>query len=91
MFELKGVRCQSCGVSLVTDDVGGGTEAHGKKTTTYCSNCYRDGRFTQSITLSEMVALVEDRLKAEKVPWVMRKLFAAKIPSLKRWRGVGSL
>ena len=39
--------CQSCGMPHAKDPGGGGSEADGTKSTTYCSLCYKDGAFTQ--------------------------------------------
>ena len=38
--------CQSCGMPMKRDEKGGGTEADGTKSGTYCSHCYQDGRLT---------------------------------------------
>ena len=37
--------CQSCGMPLKRDEEHGGTEADGSRSATYCSHCYRQGRF----------------------------------------------
>jgi hypothetical protein len=32
--------CQSCGMPLSKDELGGGTEKDGRISTKYCSHCY---------------------------------------------------
>jgi hypothetical protein len=45
MSEIK-KSCQSCGMPLKRDLKGGGTNADGSKSITYCSYCYENGAFT---------------------------------------------
>ena len=37
--------CQSCGIPLKKDKMGGGTNIDGSKSILYCSYCYVHGRF----------------------------------------------
>lgn len=83
--------CQSCGMPL-TDEFFG-TNADGSKNTEYCIYCYKDGAFTQNVTMDEMIEhnlkyldefnavggthLTPDRARGE-----MREFF----PTLKRWK-----
>ena len=65
MFRPKGPACQSCGMPLSKDPLGGGTNADGSLSSEYCSHCYRKGVFTQpNITAQEMTALVEGKLRS---------------------------
>ena len=41
MFKPKGPFCQSCGMPLSRDSLGGGTNADGSSSTEYCSHCFR--------------------------------------------------
>ena len=60
MLGPKGPFCQSCGMPLNRDQLGGGTNADGSRTTEYCSHCFQDGRFTEpNISVDEMMAKVE--------------------------------
>jgi hypothetical protein len=43
----KGPFCQSCGMPLSRDQLGGGTNADRSRSTEYCSHCYQSGRFTE--------------------------------------------
>lgn len=46
--------CQSCAMPLAAfDDLG--TEEAGGASVTYCAHCYKDGKFTHSRTLDNMV------------------------------------
>jgi hypothetical protein len=47
MFGPKGPFCQSCGMPLSKDPLGGGTNADGSRNTEYCSHCYKSGCFTE--------------------------------------------
>ena len=46
--------CQSCGMPLDNDPDKGGTNSDGSKSDKYCSYCFRNGIFTQNISLDEM-------------------------------------
>jgi len=79
--------CQSCGMPLKRDELGGGTEANGTKSTMYCSHCYQNGRFVfPDITLEQMQARVREKIVEFGMPGFMAGLFTRKIPSLARWR-----
>jgi hypothetical protein len=80
--------CQSCGMPLSRDVRGGGTNADGSRSRTYCSHCYAGGRFTQpGITAAGMQALVKGKLREMGLPGFVGWLFARKIPKLARWSG----
>ena len=69
------------------DPLGGGTTADGSLTTEYCSHCYRQGAFTQpNITVEEMTALVEGKLRSIHFPGFLARRFAKDVPTLGRWR-----
>ncbi|MGZ5283101.1 MAG: zinc ribbon domain-containing protein, partial [Bacteroidia bacterium] len=56
--------CQSCGMPFKNDPQGGGSNADGSKSTTYCSYCYVSGEFTRpKMTVTEMQQLVKTKLK----------------------------
>lgn len=79
--------CQSCGMPLKKDALGGGTNADGSPSQMYCSKCYADGKFIKpDMTVSEMQALVKDKLKAMGFPGFMAGWFSKGIPGLARWR-----
>jgi hypothetical protein len=73
---------------MSSDRNGGGTESDGiTRSIEYCSNCYRNGMFTEpDITVEEMIAKVQARLLAAGVPEpvVERNLWA--VYGLDRWR-----
>lgn len=83
--------CQSCGMPLTDDDKG--TNTDGSRSEDYCGYCYRDGKFTQDMTMEEMIdycARFADKinehtgwnLTTEQVKEHMRQFF----PRLKRWK-----
>ncbi|WP_237389678.1 zinc ribbon domain-containing protein [Bacillus sp. USDA818B3_A] len=79
--------CQSCGMPLAKDELGGGTEKNGTKSITYCSHCYKDGEFTlPELTMEEM----KDRVKEKIVEFGMLKfiagMFTRNIHKLERWK-----
>ena len=79
--------CQSCGMPMEKDALGGGTNADASKNTKYCSLCYEDGKFKDSFTsANEMVAFVKDILKKQGISPVKRWFFTMHIPKLERWR-----
>lgn len=78
--------CQSCGMPLKQDVNGGGTNADGTKSKVYCSHCYQEGKFTQSITVGEMKARVKTKLREMGFPAFMTAVFTRNIPKLERWK-----
>ena len=79
--------CQSCGMPLKQDPIGGGTNTDGSKSLMYCSHCYRSGQFTRpDITALEMKNLVVEKLVEMKFPRFIAKFFAMNIPKLERWK-----
>jgi hypothetical protein len=49
--------CQSCGMPLEKSVKGEdfGTNADGAKNNDYCAYCYKDGKFTQDVTMDGMI------------------------------------
>lgn len=86
--------CQSCGMPLTEDNRG--TEADGSRSEDYCIYCYKDGRFTQDMTMEQMIDFCAQftdeinrqsgqHLTQEQAKEMMRKFF----PHLKRWKTPG--
>ena len=79
--------CQSCGMPLKKDEKGGGTNADGSTSTTYCSHCYDLGKFVQpDITAQEMQVFVKGKLKEMGFPGFLAGFFTKGIPKLERWK-----
>ncbi|TNE56019.1 MAG: hypothetical protein EP344_12980 [Bacteroidetes bacterium] len=79
--------CQSCGMPLKRDPMGGGTEADGSKSLMYCSHCYVNGQFTQpDYTAGQMQEFVTNRLREMGFPGFLARLFSRNIPKLERWK-----
>ncbi len=83
--------CQSCGMPL-TDDCKG-TNADGSHNEDYCVWCYKEGNFTQNMTMEQMIdhcAQFTDEINkqsgqnmtVEQAKEMMRQFY----PNLKRWR-----
>jgi putative zinc ribbon protein len=91
MFGPKGLVCQSCGMPLSRDPLGGGTNADGTRTTEYCSHCYQKGAFAQpDITAQQMQTLVEGKLRTMHVPGFLARRFAKDVPTLRRWKSAAT-
>jgi len=87
MFGPKPPYCQSCGMPLSKDPMGGGTEADGTRSTEFCSWCYREGAFVEpNLTLQEMVLKVEGKLREMHLPGFLVRRFSKTVPSLRRWQ-----
>ena len=83
-----GQRCQSCGMPLSKDPKGGGSEADGTLSTTYCSICYQGGAFVHpGVTAEEFQAHCVEALADKGMPRIMAWLFTRGIPKLGRWSG----
>jgi hypothetical protein len=87
-METSHANCQSCGMPLRRDPLGGGTNADGSKSRAYCSHCYANGHFTRpDITAREMQARVHDKLRERGIPRILSWMFTRRIPRLQRWSG----
>ncbi len=87
-FKPKGPYCQSCGMPLSKDRLGGGTELDGNKSKDYCSHCYECGEFTDpGITLDQMKKKVKDKLSSMYIPSFLGDYFTKDMSTLKRWAG----
>ncbi len=79
--------CQSCGMPLSKDPTGGGSNADGSRSRTYCSLCWRDGRFTQpDFDCAQMQAFCIDQLAKKGMPRMIGWLLTRGLPRLERWR-----
>ena len=83
--------CQSCGMPMTNETLG--TNADGSRNDDYCIYCYKDGKFTQDMTMEQMIdhcAQFTDEinrqsgqnLTQEQAKEMMRLFF----PHLKRWK-----
>lgn len=83
--------CQSCGMPLADDTKG--NNADGSISEDYCIYCYKDGKFTQDITMEQMIdhcAQFTDEINkwsgqnmtVEQAKDMMRHFY----PTLKRWK-----
>jgi hypothetical protein len=87
MLGAKGPFCQSCGMPLSKDPLGGGTNADGSRSLEYCSHCYREGRFTEpNLSVDEMMTKVEGMLREMHLPGFLARRFTKNIPQLRRWQ-----
>ncbi|PCJ95791.1 MAG: hypothetical protein COA52_02985 [Hyphomicrobiales bacterium] len=79
--------CQSCGMPMNKDPEGGGSEADGVKSTTYCSYCYGDGDFlAKDVTAQEFQAVCVEKMSEHGWWKPLAWLFTRGIPKLERWR-----
>lgn len=78
--------CQSCGLPWDKDPKGGGSNADGSQSDTYCSYCYVDGQFVQpNWSAKDMQDYVIQVLGKRGVPEFLGKMLTKEIPKLKRW------
>lgn len=79
--------CQSCGMPLKKDAKGGGTNADGSKSDTYCSLCYENGEFFQpDFSVEEMQRFCIEQLKKKGMPEFLGWIFTRGLPKLERWK-----
>ena len=79
--------CQSCGMPLNKDPNGGGSEADGSLSETYCSLCYENGAFIHTeFNVTEMQEFCVQQLKKKGMPRIVAWLFTRGIPRLGRWK-----
>lgn len=68
-----------------------GTESDGRPSGEYCRYCYQNGRFTEELTMDEMIDravpfLVNGPMKMEES--AARAMMKSQLPNLKRWESV---
>lgn len=54
--------CQSCGMPLENEDVIG-TNNSGSKNEDFCIYCYKDGNYTEDVTMNEMIDISLKHMK----------------------------
>ena len=85
-MSMKNKYCQSCGMPMKKDPIGGGSNSDGSINPDFCSYCFENGKFTQeNITADEMQKFVIGKMKEMGFPGFLAKFFAKGIPKLKRW------
>ena len=80
--------CQSCGMPLSKDE-DFGTNTGGSKNNDYCAYCFKDGQFTQDVTMEDMIELcVPFMVESNKdmTEETARKSMREWLPTLKRWQ-----
>ena len=78
--------CQSCGMPMKKDPMGGGTNADSTKSEMYCSYCYQNGAFTRNCTVEEMQEFCQGKIKEMGFPKFLAKLMVKGLPKLERWK-----
>ena len=80
--------CQSCGMPLDKDPLGGGSNLDQSKSNLYCSFCYRDGKFVdEGISLEEKIEKNIEIAVSRQIPEIQaRKMAQSILPTLQRWR-----
>jgi hypothetical protein len=72
---------------LSRDPGGGGTNADGSKSDTYCSLCYENGAFLQDgITAAEMQKHCIEQMHKQGVPRLAGWMMTRRITRLERWK-----
>lgn len=78
--------CQSCGM-MFTGPGQHGHEADGSEAEDLCRWCYEGGRYTDDVTMDEMIEDCAPRM-AEAMGWTVDEaasLLGAVLPTLRRW------
>ncbi|PTQ68007.1 zinc ribbon domain-containing protein [Celeribacter persicus] len=79
--------CQSCGMPLSQDPLGGGRNADGTRSDHFCSFCYLDGEFVDpGMTVHDMQNLCTEKLRDHGTWGPLAWLMTRNIPHLERWR-----
>jgi len=79
--------CQSCGMPMAKDELGGGTEKSGDKSMKYCSHCYMNGEYTlPDITMEEMTERVKQKIVEFGMPKFIAMFFTRNTHKLERWK-----
>lgn len=78
--------CQSCGMPLIRDNNGGGTNYDGTVNLKYCSFCYQDGEFTFKGTVKEFQEFCRQKMIESGLSKPMSWLFTRGMSRLERWK-----
>jgi hypothetical protein len=72
---------------LSKDSRKGGTNIDGSLSTTYCSHCYQNGKFTlPELTVDQMKERVKGKMKELGFPGFLAGFLTKGIPKLERWK-----
>ncbi len=79
--------CQSCGIPLNRDLVYASKTESEKKTSKYCSHCFKDGQFTEpDLTINKMKIAIEKRCKELGFSKLQTYVWKNDLENLDRWR-----
>ncbi|MES2628357.1 MAG: zinc ribbon domain-containing protein [Bacteroidota bacterium] len=79
--------CQSCGMPLKKDPLGGGTNGDGTTSEKFCSHCYREGNFVHpEISVNEMKDRVKGKMTEMGIPKFLTGMFTLNMHKLDRWK-----
>ena len=82
------VYCQSCGMPI-TEAKLMGTKKDGGTTEEFCTYCYQKGKFTQDVTMEEMIeTCVPHMVDSGMQETEARELLCTTLPNLARWKKV---
>lgn len=89
---MEATFCQSCGMPMTTADQFG-TEKDGSTSHDFCVYCYKEGAFTEDVTMDEMinhcVQYLDDFNKESEKKFTKEEAIAQMkefFPHLKRWK-----
>ncbi|NDV84040.1 zinc ribbon domain-containing protein [Bacteroides sp. 51] len=89
---MEATFCQSCGMPMTTADQFG-TNKEGSANHDYCVYCYKEGAFTEDVTMDEMIdhcAQYLDEFNKESEKQMSKEEAIAQMkqyfPTLKRWK-----
>ena len=80
--------CQSCSMPLANAEDHGTTKS-GDKSDDYCVHCFKDGEFTQNITLEQAIAQCVEYADMAGATKEEAFVYANNLfPTLKRWKQI---
>ena len=80
--------CQSCSMPLSNEE-DFGTVKSGSKSDDYCVHCFKNGEFTQDITLEQAIAQCAEYADMAGATKEEALVYAADLfPALKRWKQI---
>lgn len=78
--------CESCGMPISKDPQGGGTNADGTTSQSYCSYCYTNGKFTFEGTVKEFQEVCRRAMIGSGMSKLTAWLFSRGMKRLPRWK-----
>lgn len=82
---MSEIYCQSCAMPMTPEFYG--TRKDGSECDRYCMYCFDEGKFTQDVSMKEMIEICVPHMVENGMPESeARSIMEEALPKLKRWQ-----